>query len=241
MATYACSDLHARLDLFKKIQSFLQPDDIVYFLGDAADRGPDGWQLIKEIVNDSRFIYLKGNHEDMLIKAADDYFKYDYLGEAYNLLVYNGGESTFQSLILDEFGAAWINYLRKLPTHEEYTNINGQEVLLSHAGYNPALTEEDDLLLPNEYELMWNRDHYVQYFDINEFNNCIIVHGHTPIPHLAEDLGISVWTKIPGPLWYEDKHKVCIDNGAFVTGAAYLLNLDTWESHTITTTHNKNN
>ena len=34
MATYACSDLHGRLDLLKQIQDFLQPDDTVYFLGD---------------------------------------------------------------------------------------------------------------------------------------------------------------------------------------------------------------
>ena len=38
MATYACSDLHGRLDLLKQIQDFLQPDDTVYFLGDAGDR-----------------------------------------------------------------------------------------------------------------------------------------------------------------------------------------------------------
>lgn len=41
MATYACSDLHGRLDLLEQIQSFLKSDDRVYFLGDAGDRGPD--------------------------------------------------------------------------------------------------------------------------------------------------------------------------------------------------------
>ena len=33
MATYACSDLHGRLDLLEQVQSFLKPDDKVYFLG----------------------------------------------------------------------------------------------------------------------------------------------------------------------------------------------------------------
>lgn len=72
MATYACSDLHGRLDLLKQIQDFLQPDDTVYFLGDAGDRGPNPWETIKAVAQDKRFIYLKGNHEDMLVKAMED-------------------------------------------------------------------------------------------------------------------------------------------------------------------------
>ena len=63
--TFACSDLHGQLDLWKQIKSFLNPEDTVYFLGDAGDRGPDGWELIKAIANDSQVVYLKGNHEDM--------------------------------------------------------------------------------------------------------------------------------------------------------------------------------
>lgn len=34
MARDAFSDLHGRLDLFNKIIDFIQPDDIVYCLGD---------------------------------------------------------------------------------------------------------------------------------------------------------------------------------------------------------------
>lgn len=87
MATYACSDLHGQKDLLIQIQKFLQPDDVVFFLGDAADRGPYGWEMIKMIAQDKRFISIKGNHEDMLIKAARSYYRDEYTGEDYSLLV----------------------------------------------------------------------------------------------------------------------------------------------------------
>ena len=44
MANYVCSDLHGYLELYKKIKSFIKPEDTVFFLGDAGDRlnGVDG-------------------------------------------------------------------------------------------------------------------------------------------------------------------------------------------------------
>ena len=50
MSVYALSDLHGNLNIWKKIKEFLKPEDKVYFLGDAADRGDYGWEIIKEII-----------------------------------------------------------------------------------------------------------------------------------------------------------------------------------------------
>ena len=44
MATYAMGDLQGHLEVLKKIQAFLKPDDKVYFLGDACDRGPQSYE-----------------------------------------------------------------------------------------------------------------------------------------------------------------------------------------------------
>lgn len=72
MATYAVSDIHGRKDLWLKAnKEVFSPNDTIYFLGDAADRGPDGWEMIKTLLDDERVIYLIGNHEDMLIKAIE--------------------------------------------------------------------------------------------------------------------------------------------------------------------------
>lgn len=95
MAIYATADLHGYLDLYKKIKDFLKPDDVVYYLGDAGDRGPQSWETIKVILDDPQFIYIKGNHDDMLVKAALNYFGdyFDTEGWYYDLMS-NGGEQT---------------------------------------------------------------------------------------------------------------------------------------------------
>ena len=62
MAIYIFGDLHGYIEILKKIKSMIQPDDIVYFIGDAGDRGPQSWECINAIYEDPQFIYLKGNH-----------------------------------------------------------------------------------------------------------------------------------------------------------------------------------
>ena len=46
MAAYAFTDLHGQYEFWKQIKEFCQPDDKLYFLGDAADRGSDGVRIM---------------------------------------------------------------------------------------------------------------------------------------------------------------------------------------------------
>ena len=229
---FACSDLHGCIGLFGQILEFLQPDDTVYFLGDAGDRGMHGWEMIKMIMIDERFIYLKGNHEDMLVAAAKDYFKYRAYTHNYNLLRSNGGKATFYDMIHDECAQEWIKRIDKLPTHTTYVNAAGQIVYLSHAGFTPWRDENGKVIIPDTHELIWNRNHY--FDDPLNDNNAVIVHGHTPIAYMIDEIRHDPTARIRelGPLWYSNNQKVCIDNGAFRSGVAYLLNLDTFEHHT---------
>ena len=182
MATYACSDLHGRLDLLKQIQDFLQPNDTVYFLGDAGDRGPNPWETIKAVAQDNRFIYLKGNHEDMLVQVMGDEVRNEgrgFLGKNFTLLSQNGGGETFLGWLLEPMKASWWNYLKKLPTYKKYVNEQGITIHLCHAGFNPM----QDGAIPNDDDLLWDRCHWHSkepIFDDKE----ICVHGHTPIPYL---------------------------------------------------------
>ena len=232
MATYACSDLHGRLDLLKQIQDFLQPDDTVYFLGDAGDRGPDPWETIKEVAKDSRFIYLKGNHEDMLVKAMEDDIKYDHLrSDNFYLLISNGGDKTFSQWEAEENKRAWWNYLRKLPTYKKYINTNGYTIHLSHAGFNPM---QDDAI-PYDDELLWDREHIITLNPI--FNeNEICVHGHTPIPLLIKTVRQLKHEEIvwDGAFWYANNHKVDLDCASWYTGQTVLLNLDSFDEYIFT-------
>ena len=231
MATYACADLHGRLDLYLKIKKFLQPDDVVYFLGDAGDRGSDGWELIKTIYNDEQFIYMKGNHEDMLIKAMLSWKRNPYFAsKEYKDLERNGGQKTLEDWLQDGKDFSWVEKLNALPLHLEYFNKNGIFMLLSHAGYTPWTAEDNkrQILIPDPFNLLWNRDHfYDDWIDEDCFSNGIIVHGHTRIPSLMLRLCDKRKELPTGSYWYCNNHKVCIDNSAITTGVAILLNLDT--------------
>ena len=228
MSVYALSDLHGVIDLYHQIKEFLKPEDKVYFLGDAGDRGPHSWETIKAIYNDEQFIYLKGNHELMLTQAMKESYNYEFgIGHYYNLLCYNGGRPTFedwQALNYEE-QIEWYNKLTNLPVKEEFINNMGDKIILTHAGF--TYTKENEY--PDNYELVWDREHIVDdLLESKIINNVIVVHGHTPIPHLAKSICEESTT---GALWYCHDSKVCIDNGSFATGIACLLDLNTFEEH----------
>ena len=63
---YVSSDWHGCGDVAKRALNYLKEDDTLYFLGDAIDRGNDGANMMLDLLEDSRVIYLKGNHEDLL-------------------------------------------------------------------------------------------------------------------------------------------------------------------------------
>ena len=107
----------------------------------------------------------------------------------------------------------------------------GEAVALSHAGFTPWLSSDGvDIVIPGDQDLIWNRDHFLDTPKIDEIDpEVIIVHGHTPIPFLLDDLNIPEDGYNEGAFWYDNHRKVCIDCGAVWTGEAVLLNLDTWE------------
>lgn len=232
MSIYATTDLHGRLDLYLKIKEFLQPNDLVYFLGDAGDRGLKGWELIKAIYNDPQFIYIKGNHEDMLVDAIRMYLKYpDYKSPEFKLLRDNGGEKTMEDWWLDGADERWVDILNNLPTHAEYRNKNGQLILMSHAGYTPWMDpdSQNTIFVPSDFELLWNRDHFYDGEYEDWLQNSVVIHGHTSIPHLANYLCDPNKNLQHGAYWYDDRRKCCLDNLSAYTDVACLLNLDTFE------------
>ena len=232
----ACTDLHGRKDLFDKINAILEEDDEVIFCGDAADRGPDGWEIIKAMISDPRWTYVKGNHDDMLIKAAHHYFRTGAYGRDYSLLRSNGGKVTFHDMKNDPDNKEWIQLLNGFPTYEVYHNAMGKTVVCSHAGFTPWKDEDGCLFIPEDEDLIWDRRHYMDDWVEGEIHeNVIVAHGHTPIPYIMDDLRLPDRGDLieAGPLWYFKNHKVCLDCAAFATGAAFLLDLDTFECITI--------
>ena len=232
MSTYACSDLHGMYDLWSMIKDFLQPNDTLYFLGDAADRGNFGYQIIKELLEDKRVIYLKGNHEDMMVNGAMEYIKTNSFGHNSELwCLYNGGIPTFEQWREDGCPTDILFTLKQLPTCLIYCNLQGQNIYLMHAGYNINSVD-----IMSEEDALWDRSHY--FGNWYGKNNEYLVHGHTIGEYLIKDLNTYV---VP----YEENfiqstypiveycygHKFDIDCGSAYTDMITLLNLDTWEKH----------
>ena len=216
MNTYAVSDLHGMYDLYKQIKDFLQPEDIVYCLGDCGDRGPDGWRIIKEVYEDPQWIYLKGNHEDMLVKAIKSYYGNDY-SDDYSLLCCNGGSKTYSDWEKEtQWDCSWADKLAKLPSLVTYQSKSGLNILLSHAGFNPHNEQ------PTERQLLWDRNHLHTTVWTGD-NNQIIVHGHTPVTYARKARSYPQLLEIDRNC---GGRKINIDCASWYTGVSCLLNLD---------------
>lgn len=232
MATWATSDLHGNYELFLGILDAIDPEDTVYFLGDAADRGPDGFDLMKSIWENPNWIYLKGNHEIMFVDATTDYINKGYWDyESYNFAVRNGGYETLTvwEVQSDVEQKIWRNRINRLPMAAEYINTNGQRIFLSHSGFTPVRNRitKKVTMYDEEYRLCWDRNHMYTKWPCG-MDNIYVVHGHTPIQYYGEGYDVD-----HGPLFYAKRHKIDIDCGSYKTNAAFLLNLDTFEYITI--------
>lgn len=224
MTHWVCSDMHGYYSFYEQIKKNIDPEDKVICLGDCGDRGPQSWKLIKTVLNDPQFIYLKGNHEDMLAKALYQYFEQDFMDrDYYYLCSMNGGSATFYdaSCESDPLGAAKI--LNNLPLEYHYTNPEGKRFCLCHAGFTAGTTWKTDKL--RAQDLIWDRDHsFDNWFDTTEFD--VVIHGHTPIPFDFVDEDEFDGT----PYTYCDGHKINIDAGSYYSKKGILFNLDTYES-----------
>ena len=221
--TFACADLHGRYDLWRKIKDFLRRDDKVIFLGDAIDRGPDGYKLMKELLVDSQVIYLKGNHELLMQEALEELRDSDGVpGDKFWLWHYNGCMPTYEAWQQSGGHYGIIKFLKELNLWCEYSNIYGYKIFLSHAGFTPPIIN-----IENEQDFLWNRRHFFGKIDSDRQ---IVVHGHTPISTLEKIIKDYdkdyTYTLEPGILIYEQYKKYDIDCGSWHTGKASLLNLD---------------
>jgi serine/threonine protein phosphatase 1 len=164
------------------------------FLGDYIDRGPDSRGSVQFLLNFQRAhadrdVFLKGNHEDLMLAAADsEFFEERWLD--------NGGVETLESYGLTsatELPADHVHWLRQLPLFFD----DGRRFFV-HAGIHPdrPLDQQD------EYDLLWIRKPFLT----SEKNfPRLIVHGHTPLksgrPEVrANRINIDTGAVFGGPL-----------------------------------------
>jgi serine/threonine protein phosphatase 1 len=171
MARYALTDIHGCAQTLKAMvlgQLKLQKKDELYILGDLVNKGPDSKGVIDFIVHLQKQHFnvtcLRGNHDQMLLKAATK-------GEsALNLT------SSEKELVLQSFGIhsfehlqpKYVSFLDELPYYLELPDY-----FLVHAGFD---FKQDDIF--RDKEAMLNIRGYKA--DPAILSNKRLIHGHTP-------------------------------------------------------------
>lgn len=239
--TYAITDLHGQYDLWEQIKEYCDETDTIFCLGDAIDRGLDGFDIMRELIQDKRVTYLCGNHEEMFQICMSEYLdgRFQNLSWWYS----NGGSPTYDAAKnLDYHTIKWyIDKIIKMPEEAEYTNAKGQVIHLSHAGTSLNYSKLDlhyfEMRHMNPF--LWDRKHYMMKWPKDEqYENHYVVHGHTPVVimireflnmnhfHGEQVFNVTADTKPTEILSYADGHKFCLDLGSFMTNTAALFDLD---------------
>lgn len=243
---YATSDWHgADIELIDKVFNFLGPKDKLYFLGDAIDRGGYGYENLKRLLLDPRVTFIKGNHEELMQLALPSLVEIDDacpvgFSQDVNLWFYNGGAATWKTLQKENIENIKKIYkaIKQLPSAAEYTSPFGHSVILEHAGYTPPFGRYH-----NPY---WDREHFHDTWNENDFPNTYIVHGHTPVQYLKFEYGYKdapaltkeeltrckdEWwnTFTPTVIRYCNNHKFDIDMCTIASKRIALLDLDSFE------------
>ncbi|HUK59394.1 MAG TPA: metallophosphoesterase [Stellaceae bacterium] len=216
---YAIGDIHGRDDLLAQLTLLVHEDayrrkaprNVVIYLGDYVDRGPDSRAVIERLLRAPlpgfESVHLKGNHEDFMLRFLDD------IGVASGWLTY-GGMETLESYGVEapsphappaELLRAQEGLRRALPqehlgflrglrlSHEE------GDYAFVHAGVRPgvpfAAQRADDML--------WIRDEFLQ--SQASFGR-VVVHGHS----ITSDPDVRT-------------NRIGIDTGAFASGRLTAL------------------
>lgn len=227
---YAVSDIHGHFDKYIELleRIDLKPDDTLYFLGDAIDRGPCGFKILLDMASRPNILGLMGNHEAMAIDALPGLLRHireenavltRKEREAVKLWFYNGGEVSlddFQLLSPEDMRRAW-NYMRSLPLYRE-VEAGGRKFVLVHGGLEHFLPERplDDY---SQDEIVWCRPTpYTTYYT----DKCVIV-GHTPVRFMTK-------RRTTQPKFFKGNGFIDIDCGcAYEDGRLGCLCLDTME------------
>lgn len=230
MSVYAVSDLHGQKRLWDQIKAYLKPEDKLYCLGDCIDRGPDGFDILVEVLNRPNTEMIMGNHEKLMLQHYNPRLEIDSFSMYSNLWFMNGGHYTLLNMrdYDEDFIQETLSKVRQLEYLISIQNDKGQKIILDHSGYSIRVGQTDP---------MWDRYHFHETWPTEEeYQNTYMVHGHTPTVALFRFRveGLEKYSKReiqhnPEIIKYASGHKIDIDLGCFATNKTCLLDLNTLE------------
>ncbi|HEX2864797.1 MAG TPA: metallophosphoesterase [Deinococcales bacterium] len=211
------ADLHGRLDLLDAALAFYGDDAEFVFLGDATDRGENSRGVIERlagVADAGRMVLLRGNHEQMLLKAMHLREQAEAGGSprarreaqaTFDNWLRNGGDkvvSEYGGFDLAGIPAELSAYVKRTVLEYRYG-----AVLCTHAAPPVMMARYNDDV---EMAMLWARPDEGP-FDLPPGIERSI-HGHTPLS---------------APTWV--KNHLYTDLGAVHTGALCTVDLDSFE------------
>jgi len=208
------TDLHGQLKLFHAIKDWCHLQDsecTIIYGGDAADRGEDGYQIMKELLDDKRIIYLYGNHEDLFVRAAKAVLKTYEKNKEYlhncndtraseiishmhtikdsdvELYLYNGGNPTLTAWLCDGANKEFVDNIATLPVTFSYGYIDFCHAGGNYNAFKEVSSAEYNNIRPNSYAIkncIWDRNSIPLGWETSR----VCIHGHTPTIHLPSGI-----------------------------------------------------
>lgn len=216
----AVGDIHGMYEKLIKLMEkvrFNPEEDLLVFLGDYIDRGPQSLECLDYVMAlnkqyPERVVPLLGNHEAMCI----NYYRYE--GHSYGFMI-DDLDRDMISVWLDNGGYDTFRQFKKLKKAELQKHLRWMRMLSNHyetegyyfchAGIQPFIP----LNKQREKDLLWIRE---AFFELYEGRYGTIVAGHTPV----QDLKRKHWTGSEPPVmpqFLQNKAIMC-DTGAYREG-----------------------
>ena len=216
----AVGDIHGMYEKLVSLMELVQfdpDDDMLIFLGDYIDRGPQPLECLDYIIAlnkqySERVVPLLGNHEVMCLnyyryKEQSRSFMMDGLDyEMAHVWLDNGGDKTkrqFKKLKRPELQKR-LRWMRMLSNHYQVDKF-----YFCHAGIQPFIPLDRQ----REGDLLWMRE---GFFELYDGRVGTIVIGHTPVQELKR----KHWTdgQPPTTPQFLDNNIIMCDTGTFMEG-----------------------
>jgi serine/threonine protein phosphatase 1 len=187
---FAIGDIHGCPDELSAILRYIDANsaDTVIFMGDYVDRGPSARDVVELLIEFKQqhpgTVFLKGNHEDMMLAFLR--MKGNY-GESF---LFNGGFATMASYDITDDADLDEARERMPSSHLEFvqnleTSYLRPPFLFVHAGVHPARSLEEQ----ETEDLLWIR----QDFILNPHTlGHTVIFGHTPMRDVLVDMPYKI-------------------------------------------------
>ncbi len=174
---FAVGDIHGCYEKLVELMKILpwkkQNGDLLLFIGDYVDRGTGSRDVVEFLVqlqkNGGDFVFLKGNHEKMLL----DYYV-DHKDQM--LYIANGGAETIASYVEGAIGRKAFElpkeHLHFLQTLQLYYET--EDYIFVHAGLKDSVPLQEQ----SQEDLLWIREEFI--YSVYDWNKRVVF-GHTAL------------------------------------------------------------